>query len=138
MRDRKIGVSLVNTAIDRPWSQYFCCMAIANRDFVAKYPVATKRALRALLKAADLCAAEPERTARTLVERGFYKDYEHSVQALRDVPYKRWREYDSADSLRFYALRLHEAGFVKSNPQKLLAQGTNWRFIDQLRKEMKT
>ena len=138
MRDRKIGASLVNTAIDRPWSQYFCCMAIGNRDFVAKNPVATKRALRALLKATDLCAAEPEKTARTLVQRGFYKDYEHSVQALRDIPYKRWREYDSADSLRFYALRLHEAGFLKSNPQKLLAQGTNWRFIDQLRKEMKT
>ena len=113
-------------------------MAIGNRDFVAKNPVATERALRALLKAADLCAAEPERVARTLVERGFYKDYEHSVQALRDVPYKRWREYDSADSLRFYALRLHEAGLVKSNPQKLLAQGTNWRFIEQLKREMKT
>ena len=76
MRDKKIGVSLVNTATDRPWSQYFCCMAIGNRDFVAKNPVATKRALRALLKAADLCAAEPERTARTLVDRGFYKDYD--------------------------------------------------------------
>ena len=137
MRARKIGVSLVNTAIDRPWSQYFCCMAIGNRDFVAKNPVATKRALRALVKAADLCAAEPERTARTLVERGFIKDYEHSAQALRDVPYKRWRELDSADSLRFYALRLHEAGLIKSNPQKLLAQGTNWRFIEQLKKEMK-
>ena len=138
MREKRIGVSLLNTATDRPWSQYFCCMAIGNRDFLAKNPVATKRALRALLKAADLCAAEPERTARTLVERGFLKDYEHSVQALREVPYKRWREYDSADSLRFYALRLHEAGFVKSNPQKLLAQGTNWRFIDQLKREMKT
>jgi NitT/TauT family transport system substrate-binding protein len=138
MREKKIGVSLINTAIDRPWSQYFCCMVIGNRDFVAKNPVATKRALRALLKAADLCAAEPERTVRTLVDRGFYKDYEHSVQALRDIPYKGWREYDSADSLRFYALRLHEAGFIKSNPQKLLAQGTNWRFIEQLKKEMKT
>ncbi|MEQ1804384.1 MAG: ABC transporter substrate-binding protein [Burkholderiaceae bacterium] len=138
MRDKKIGVSLVNTATDRPWSQYFCCVVIGNRDFVAKYPVATKRALRALLKAADLCAAEPERTARTLADRGFYKDVGHSTQALRDIPYKRWREYDSADSLRFYALRLHEAGFIKSNPQKLLAQGTSWRFIEQLKKEMKT
>jgi NitT/TauT family transport system substrate-binding protein len=137
MREKNIGVSLVNTAIDRPWSQYFCCLAFGNRDFVAKNPVATKRALRALLKATDLCAAEPEKTARTLVQRGFYKDYEHSVQALRDIPYKRWREYDSADSLRFYALRLHEAGFLKSNPQKLLAQGTNWRFIEQLKREMK-
>ena len=72
-----------------------------------------------------------------LVDRAFYKDYEYSVQSLRDVPYKRWREFDSADSLRFYALRLHEAGMLKSSPQKLLSQGTHWRFIEQLRREMK-
>ena len=137
IRSQKIGMSLVNTSIDRPWSQYFCCMAIGNRDFVARNPVATKRALRALLKAADLCATEPERTARTLVDRGFYKDYVTSAQALREISYKRWREFDSADSLRFYALRLHEGGLIKSNPQKLLAQGTDWRFIEQLRKDMK-
>jgi len=138
MRAKKIGVSIVNTATDRPWSQYFCCMAISNRDFVARNPVATKRALRALVKAADICAAEPERVARTLVDRGFYKDYEFSVQALREVPYKRWREYDSADSLRFYALRLHEAGLIRSSPQKLLAAGTDWRFIEQLKREIKS
>ena len=54
---------MVNSAADRPWSQYFCCMLIANRDFVRQNPVATKRALRAILKAADLCAHEPERAA---------------------------------------------------------------------------
>jgi NitT/TauT family transport system substrate-binding protein len=138
MREQNIGVSLLNTTIDRPWSQYFCCMAFGNRDFVAKNPVATKRALRALLKAAEQCAAEPERVVRTLVDRGFYKESRYSAQVLREIPYKRWREYDSADSLRFYALRLHEGGLIKSNPQKLLAQGTNWRFIEQLKKEMKT
>ena len=138
MREQNIGVSLVNTTIDRPWSQYFCCMAFGNRDFVAKNPVATKRALRALLKAAEQCAADPERVVRTLVDRGFYKESRFSAQVLREIPYKRWREYDSADSLRFYALRLHEAGLIKSNPQKLLAQGTDWRFIEQLKRELKT
>lgn len=137
MRAQKIGVSLVNMSIDRPWSLYFCCMVLGNRNFVARNPVATKRALRALLKAADLCAAEPERTARTMVDRGFYKDYVTSVQALREVSFKRWREFDSADSLRFYALRMHEAGILKSAPQKLLRQGTDWRFIEQLRRELK-
>jgi NitT/TauT family transport system substrate-binding protein len=138
MRLRKIGVQIVNTAADRPWSQYFCCMALGNREFVTKHPIATKRALRALVKAANICAAEPDRVVRTLVDRGFLKDYTHSLQALRDVPFKRWREYDSADSMRFYALRLHEGGFIKTNPQKLLAQGTDWRFIEQLKKELKT
>ncbi len=60
------------------------------------------------------------------------------MQSLRDIPYKRWREYDSADSLRFYALRLHEAGLVKSSPQKLLAAGTNWQFIEQIKRELKS
>jgi NitT/TauT family transport system substrate-binding protein len=137
MRARKIGAAIVNTATDRPWSQYFCCMAIGNRDFVAKHPIATKRALRAIVKAGEICAAEPERVARTLVDRGFYKDHAGALQTLRDIPYRRWRESDSADSLRFYALRLHEAGLVKSNPHKLLAQGTDWRFIEQIKRELK-
>jgi NitT/TauT family transport system substrate-binding protein len=138
LRAHQIGVSIVNTAIDRPWSQYFCCLAVGHRDFVARNPVATRRALRALVKAADLCAAEPERTVRTLVERGFVKHAEFAAQALREIPYRRWREYDSADSLRFYALRLHEVGALKSSPQQLLARGTEWRFIDQLKKELKS
>ena len=33
--------------------------------------VATKRALRALLKSSGVCAAEPDRVARTLVDTGF-------------------------------------------------------------------
>ena len=134
----KIGVSIVNTAIDRPWSQYFCCLVGGHRDFVGRNPVATRRALRALVKAAEICAAEPERTVRTLVERGFFKNAEFAAQALREIPYRRWREFDSADSLRFYALRLHEVGAIKSSPRQLLARGTDWRFIEQLKKEMKT
>ncbi|MBV9530282.1 MAG: ABC transporter substrate-binding protein, partial [Bradyrhizobium sp.] len=66
LRVRNIGHVLVNSATDRPWSQYFCCMAAANTEFVHKYPIATRRALRAILKATDLCVAEPQRVARTM------------------------------------------------------------------------
>jgi NitT/TauT family transport system substrate-binding protein len=31
LRERRIGHVLVNTAVDRPWSQYFCCMLVAHR-----------------------------------------------------------------------------------------------------------
>ena len=137
IKARKIGRSLVNTLTDKPWSQYLCCVAASNRNFITRYPVATKRVLRALLKAAAVCAAEPAQSARLLVDRGFLRDYAAAEQVLRDLPYKRWREFDPADSLRFFALRLHEAGFIKSNPQKLLAQGTDWRFVDALKREMK-
>ena len=70
LRDRKIGHSIVNSSTDRPWSQYFCCMLFGRTEFVQKYPIATKRVLRAILKATDLCASEPERMARLMVERG--------------------------------------------------------------------
>jgi NitT/TauT family transport system substrate-binding protein len=136
-RARKIGRVIVNTTADRPWSQYFCCFATGNRDFVRKHPVATKRALRALVKAVDICAAEPDKVVRGLVDRGFLKDREYSLQALRDIPYRRWREYDSADTIRFLALRMHEAGVIKSSPQKIIADGMDWRFVNELKKELK-
>ena len=41
------------------------------------------------------------------------------------------------DSVRFYALRLREAGMIKSTPQRLIAQGTDWRFLNELKKELK-
>ena len=37
----------------------------------------------------------------------------------------------------FYALRLHEIGLIKSTPQKIIAQGTDWRFLTALKKELK-
>ena len=71
LRARKIGHVIVNSAVDRPWSQYFCCLLAGSRDFVRKHPIATKRVMRAILKATDLCVAEPERVAQRLVDGGF-------------------------------------------------------------------
>jgi NitT/TauT family transport system substrate-binding protein len=39
--------------------------------------------------------------------------------------------------VRFYALRLHELGMIKSTPQKIIAEGTNWRFLNELKRELK-
>jgi NitT/TauT family transport system substrate-binding protein len=136
-RARKLGHVVVNTMLDRPWSQYFCCLMAGHRDFVRKYPIATKRALRAILKATDLCAREPERVAQFLVDEGYAERYDYTLQALQEIPYNRWREYDPEDTVRFHALRLHEAGMVKTSPQKIIAQGTDWRFLNELKKEMK-
>ena len=132
MRARKIGHVIVNTTLDRPWSQYFCCMIVARRDFVAQYPAATKRVLRAFLKAADICAQEPERAARFLTDKGYEPRYEIGLEVLKSLPYDQWRTADPTDTLRFHALRLHEVGMIKSTPQKIIAQGTDWRFLNEL------
>ena len=136
LRARHAGRVIVNTALDRPWSHYFCCMLVGNREFVHKNPVATKRVVRAILKATDLCDSEPERVARAVVDRGFADRYDPLLQTLKDNPYK-WRDYDAEDTVRFYALRLQEVGLIKSSPQKIIAYGTDWRFLDQLKRELK-
>ena len=121
LRARGVDRVMLNTAQDRPWSDYFCCMMYSNRAWVEAHPIATKRFLRAMYKAADCCTAEPERAAQRLIE----------------LPHDRWHEYDSEDTMRFYALRLHEAGMLSNSPNALLAEGTDWRFLNELKRELK-
>jgi len=137
LRARRIGHVIVNTTYDRPWSQYFCCMLTGNREFVRRNPVATKRAMRAFLKAADICATEPERAARFMADKGYAPSYAVALEVLSELPYRRWRDANPEDTIRFHALRLHEAGIIKSTPQKLIEQGTDWRFLKELKKELK-
>ena len=136
LRARHIGHVVVNTAVDRPWSQYFCCMLGGNRDFVRNNPVATKRVVRAILKATDFCATEPARAAQQLADRGLTARYDYALQTLSENGY-RWREYDAEDTVRFYALRLRDVGLIKSAPQKIISDGTDWRFLDELKRELK-
>jgi NitT/TauT family transport system substrate-binding protein len=137
LRARKIGHVILNTTTDQPWSQYFCCMVVGNREFIESYPTATKRVVRAILKANDICSAQPEKAAQRLVDGGFTKRYDYALQTLTELPYASWREFDAEDSLRFLALRLHEVGMISSSPNKLIAEGTDWRFLNEIKRELK-
>lgn len=137
LRDQGVDRVIVNTMVDKPWSQYFCCMIYGNQNVVQTYPIATKRFLRALYRASDFCATDPEVAARQLVDNGFARRYDYALETIRAVQYKRWREYDAEDTLRFYALRLHEAGMVDGTPNRIIAEKTDWRFSDELRRELR-
>ena len=137
LQAKKIGRVLVNTMTDRPWSHYFCCMIAANREFVRKHPVATKRALRAILKATDVTAREPDRVARFLVATRYTERYDYALQILKEIPFGQWREFDHEDTVRFYALRLREVEMIKKSPRQIIAEGTNWRFLNELKRELK-
>jgi NitT/TauT family transport system substrate-binding protein len=114
-------------------------MLVGNREYVQRHPVATKRAVRAILKATDLCAKEPTRVARQIVDGGFTTRSDFAVQALSELPYDKWREYDAEDTVRFYGLLLlRDEGLIKFTPQKIIAEGTHWRFLDELKRELKT
>ena len=136
LRARNVGRVIISTIQDKPWSQYLCCVLYSSTDFVRDHPIATKRYLRAVLKAADYCADEPERVAQRLVDARF-SSYDYALQTLTEIQYREWRNYDPADTMRFYALLLHEAGTITSSPNALIADHTDWRFLDELKRELK-
>ena len=88
LRALRTGHVILNSAVDRPWSQYFCCMLIGNADFVRRNPIATKRVVRAMLRATDICSAKPDWVAQRLVDRGFTPRYDYARQGLDDVSYR--------------------------------------------------
>lgn len=136
-REQKIGHVILDTGTDKPWKDYYCCTIAGNKDFVSQNPVATKRTVRAILKATDLCALEPELAARAVVENGFPTDYDTALQVFSEVPYAVWRDYDPIDSFRFYALRMHNLGLIKQSPDALISRSTDWRFLNELKQELK-
>jgi NitT/TauT family transport system substrate-binding protein len=137
LRASNVGQVIVDTTNDRPWSQYFCCMVGARNDFIEKNPIATKRALRAILKAADICSQEPEQAARLLVAKGYESSYDIALEVLKSLSYDRWRTDDPTDTIRFHALRLRDAGMIKSTPQQIIARGSNFTFLNELKRELK-
>lgn len=135
-RAASMGRVTVNSMTDKPWSDHHCCAVVANRMFVEKNPVAAKRALRALLRASDLAAKQPEGAARYIVDKGYRPSYEAVLQALTEMPHGRWREMDYAADVRFWAGQLNALGLVESKPDKILAASASLGFLSELKKEM--
>ena len=138
LRAEGIGHTLVDTNVDRPWSQYYCCMILGRRDFIRNNPIATRKVIRSILRANDLVSQDPEMAAQLLVDRKLRKadDQEFMAQALREIPYDKWRDYSPEDTIRFWALRLKELGMIKYPPQEIISKNTDWSHIASLKNEM--
>ena len=138
LKELGIGRVLVDTNVDRPWSQYFCCMVNASRKFTRENPIATKRALRALLQSNDIVTRDPEFATRLLIERKIRKEaeYKYILRSLKETPFSTWRDYNPEDTIRFYGLRLYEIGLTKWTPQEIIDNNTDWRFLKSLKDEL--
>ena len=138
LKELGIGRVLVDTNVDRPWSQYFCCMVNASRKFTRENPIATKRALRALLQSNDIVSRDPEFATRLLIERKIRKEaeYKYILRSLKETPFNTWRHYNPEDTIRFYALRLYEIGLTKWSPQEIIDNNTDWQFLKSLKDEL--
>jgi NitT/TauT family transport system substrate-binding protein len=122
--------------VDQPWSQYYCCLIATRRQFLRDNPIATRRALRAILRGIDVTRAEPERTARAMHDEAWLHSYEYGLESMKMLGYGAWRTYSPEDALRFYALRLREAGEAKMTPDEIISRGTDWHMFDALREEL--
>jgi hypothetical protein len=48
--------------------------------------------------------------ARFLLAKGYEPRYELALEVLKELPYRRWRDANPEDTLRFHALRLPSTG----------------------------
>lgn len=128
---------ILNTVLDHPWSQYFCCVLYGSQNWIREHPVATKRFLRAMYKAAEFCTAYPRDAAQQLTDGGYADRYDYAQNTIEAIPYDLWHDYSADDTMRFYALRLHDAGMLKNPPNKLIKAGSDWTYLDDLRRELK-
>ena len=136
LKAKRIGHVVLNSMTDAPWSDYYCCTVAVQRSWLEKNPVATKRALRAVLKGADVVAKDPKGSAHSMVGHGFTVNEAYARQSLKEIPYHIWRDFDPADSVRFYALRLREAGIIKSTPEQIIKRGTEFSYLAELKREL--
>jgi NitT/TauT family transport system substrate-binding protein len=72
-----------------------------------------------------------------MVDGGFTDSYDLAVENLKEIPYNVWREFPPEDTVRFYVLRLKEAGLIKSTPEQIIKAGTDFRYLSELKRELK-
>ncbi len=135
------GRVILSTSIDKPWSQNYCCLLITNRDWARANPVAVKRATRAILRAIDAGKRDLRATAKAAIEKGTYKaapviTEQVVYDVIKDQSFD-WRDYDPEETVRFFSLRLADAKLIKKSPQQIIAEGTDFAYFRQLRKELK-
>jgi len=128
------GHVILSTMDAQPWSHYFCCHIVANREWAHRNPIATKRITRALLRATDAAAKDAPRAAR---EAAPMLGLEESIVAetMAMCAYN-WRDLEPEDTLRFFALWLAAAKLIRNTPQQLIALGADFQYMLQLRTEL--
>jgi NitT/TauT family transport system substrate-binding protein len=145
-RSPRLGsTKILDQSTDKPWSQYVCCMLVAQRDWTRQNPAATKRATRAIMRAADATVKDLPRAAHEGATGHFQALLQHPT-ALSDeqilsetiaMPSYNWRELDPEDTLRFFALRLGDVKLIKSTPQQIIDRGSDVAYMRQLRTQLK-
>src|SRR5438552_5931980 len=135
------GHVVLDSSLDKPWSQNYCCLLVTARDWYTAHPVAAKRATRAIVRAIDEAKKDRRAAAKAAIDKGTYKaNPAITEQVIYDVIKDEsfdWREFDPEETMRFFALRLSDAKLVKKSPQQIIADGVDFTYFRQLRKDLR-
>lgn len=143
---RTPSTKILDQSADPPWSQYVCCMLLADREWTQRNPVATKRVTRAVMRAADATVKDRARAAHEGAAGLFQALIDHPTalsneqvlsETIAMISYD-WRELDPEDTLRFFALKLGSVKLIKSTPQQIINRGSAVAYARQLRSELKS
>jgi NitT/TauT family transport system substrate-binding protein len=132
------GHVILDTMVEKPWSQYVCCHLVANRDWTRRNPIATQHVTRAVLRATDAAAKDHARAAHDSVAGGYPGVESLVIQSMAMSGGYNWRDLEPEETLRFFGLRLAAAKLIKSTPEQLIQRGTDLAYMRQLRRELKS
>jgi NitT/TauT family transport system substrate-binding protein len=129
------GHVIIDQAMDKPWSEQDCCILCANSDWARANPIAAKRAVRAVTRAADSLGTDRADAAKLATDMGLFggsKNYE-PVRAAANMVSLDWRSLDPARSLRFHAGLMSQVGLLKISAEDAATRGTDLRILGELR-----
>jgi NitT/TauT family transport system substrate-binding protein len=133
------GHVVLDQAMDAPWSKENCCVLTTTTAWANANPVAVKRALRAIYRAADGMPTDRADIAKVATDRGLFggaPDVALVRGAANMVSYD-WRNYDAAESMRFHVKLLNQVGLVKMTPDESVTKALDLRVERQLQTELK-
>ncbi len=123
---------------DDPWAKLDCCILVTTQDWYRANPVAAKRAVRALFRAADFQPDDRADAVKLVTDRGLFggpNNYNNVLTAANMVP-ANWRELDAEKSVRFYGQLLADVGLLKTTVDEV-AKALDLRILRELRTELK-
>lgn len=132
------GHVILDQMADKPWAEQDCCILAANADWARTNPNAAKRAVRAVMRAADSLGADRAPAVKLATDKGLFggaKNYEAVRGAANMVPLD-WRALDIERSIRFHAGLMADAGLLRSAPDETVRKGVDGGFVRRLRTDL--
>jgi len=124
--------------MDDPWAKLDCCILVTAQDWYRAHPVAAKRAVRAIFRAADFQPPDRADAVQLVTDRGLFggpNNFNNVRTAANMVP-SNWREIDLERSTRFFGQLLTDVGLLRVSVDDMV-RVLDLRILRELRAELK-